>query len=173
MSKSEPVMRTQRRKKMLAVERFGGKCQRCGYDRCIDALEFHHVDESTKEIEPSYAIMRWSWDRAVKELEKCVLICSNCHREVHAKNMLVEMKSLIRPWLTKQCIQCNREFQTKDYEHKCCSLVCNSILKRKVVRPSKSELEKMIKSTSWTEIGRVFGVSDNAVRKWARKYELI
>ncbi len=50
---------------------------------------------------------------------------------------------------------------------------CNSINNRKVIRPSKIELEDMIKTNSWTKIGKYFSVSDNAVRKWAKSYGLI
>lgn len=78
------VMTTQRRKRAKAIEHFGGKCTRCGYSRCIDALEFHHLDENEKEQEASYIIRRWAWERAKLELEKCVLLCANCHREEHA-----------------------------------------------------------------------------------------
>jgi hypothetical protein len=46
-------------------------------------LTFDHRDPSIKEVSPSYAIMKWSWERAKKELDKCDLLCSNCHGERH------------------------------------------------------------------------------------------
>jgi len=63
---------------------FGVSCQVCGYDRCYSALEFHHVDPSTKENPPS-VILRNSatLEKVVKELSGCVQLCANCHREVH------------------------------------------------------------------------------------------
>ncbi len=75
------TQRSQRKRKLKAIEFFGGKCTRCGYDRCPHALEFHHVEEKTQR--PNYAIMSWSWERAKAELEKCILVCANCHRELH------------------------------------------------------------------------------------------
>lgn len=55
-------------------------CSLCGYNKCIDALEFHHVGED-KQIEISkartYAMLK-------REIEKCILVCANCHREIHA-----------------------------------------------------------------------------------------
>ena len=60
----------------------GGKCIRCGYDKCISALEFHHKDPSKKDFGISDDNMRLK--EAVEEVKKCILICSNCHREFHA-----------------------------------------------------------------------------------------
>jgi len=77
------VMRCQRRKKIHAIEQFGGKCQVCGYDRCRTALLFHHLYPDEKKFKPTYIIARWSWKRAYVELKKCVLLCANCHGEAH------------------------------------------------------------------------------------------
>jgi len=77
------VRKSQRKKKQNFVNHFGGKCSKCGYDRCVNALEFHHNGDVDKEDSPSNVIMHWSWDRALDELSKCILVCSNCHREIH------------------------------------------------------------------------------------------
>ena len=69
--------------KRQAVEHKGGKCENCGYNHYIGALEFHHLDPSEKEI--SFSKSRRSFENLKAELEKCVLLCSNCHREEHAK----------------------------------------------------------------------------------------
>lgn len=70
----------------LLLEVFGEiKCQQCGYDSCKRAIDCHHLDTEEKDLEPSK--MRSSFvslERMRKEFEKCVLLCSNCHREVHA-----------------------------------------------------------------------------------------
>lgn len=68
--------------KNLCKEYKGGKCKICGYNRCQDALDFHHLDSTTKE----YGIAKSSKSFKTKksELDKCILICSNCHRELHA-----------------------------------------------------------------------------------------
>jgi hypothetical protein len=63
--------------------RMGGKCSICGYDKCLDALDFHHVDPSQKEF--SFRDRRGiSRERLEIELAKCVLVCANCHREIHS-----------------------------------------------------------------------------------------
>lgn len=175
--KSEIVMRAQKRKKTHAVNSFGGSCQICGYNKCTEALEFHHLNKNEKEEEPAYVIMRWSWERAKKELDKCILVCSNCHREIHAelKNGInSELKNYVKPWVTKKCKYCYCNFDTKDGEQKFCSSNCYQFSQRKVKRPSKEQLKELIEcKTTWVQLGKMFGVSDNAVRKWAKKYKLI
>jgi len=77
---------TKRRKKIreMAREYKGGKCMICGYGKCPDALDFHHRNPKDKEFALSDGGLTRSWDRVKKEIDKCVLICANCHREVHA-----------------------------------------------------------------------------------------
>ena len=70
------------RRKALAYK--GGRCRMCGYDRCVEALEFHHLDSSRKDFGISGQGYTRSWRRIREELDKCVLLCANCHREVHA-----------------------------------------------------------------------------------------
>lgn len=70
------------KRKLEMVEYKGGKCSRCGYNKNLSALEFHHIDPSNKSFEISYyAAMKW--DRIKNELDKCILLCSNCHKEEH------------------------------------------------------------------------------------------
>jgi hypothetical protein len=76
-----------RRKKVrqMAVEYKGGKCEICGYYRCVDALEFHHNDFFEKRFGISEKGCTRSWKEVMGELDKCIMICANCHRELHAK----------------------------------------------------------------------------------------
>jgi len=73
-----------RRKKVKekAVECLGGKCVKCGYDKCIEALEFHHPDVTIKDFAISNKNVI-GWNKIKDELDKCVLLCANCHREEH------------------------------------------------------------------------------------------
>ena len=76
-------------KKQNAIAYKGGKCQRCNYRKTISALEFHHRDPNDKLY--SWSEMRGQkWDVITKELDKCDLLCANCHREVHEILRLVE-----------------------------------------------------------------------------------
>lgn len=76
-----------RRKKVrqMAIEYKGGSCQICGYNRCINALEFHHNNLSEKKFGISAKGYTRSWKEVMKELGKCLMLCANCHRELHAR----------------------------------------------------------------------------------------
>ena len=80
----EAVSKRRRKIKLMAIEYKGGKCSKCGYDKCPDALDFHHVDESQKEFNLSHNGHCRAWETVKKELDKCILVCANCHREIHA-----------------------------------------------------------------------------------------
>lgn len=72
-------------KTALIKKMYGTKCTICGYDRCYNALEFHHLDSDEKEFAPSKIISNFTpIETLIRELDKCVILCSNCHREVHA-----------------------------------------------------------------------------------------
>ena len=69
----------------MAVAYKGGSCQICGYKRCIEALEFHHQDPLKKDFAVSSKGYTRSWEVVKSELDKCDLLCANCHRELHSK----------------------------------------------------------------------------------------
>lgn len=168
MSNSESVMRAQRRKKIDAVERFGGKCCLCGYNKCINALEFHHLEN--KEESPAYVIMRWSWERAKKELEKCILMCANCHREVHYNDREIDLQNLVKPWIECECEGCKLPFETKEVDQKFCSRKCVQLSQRKTERPTKEILIDLLNNDSFVSVGKMYGVSDNSIRKWCKNF---
>lgn len=78
----QAVFDYRKRMKQMYVDYLGGKCKICGYDKTTAALQFHHLDPSQKEFELSRAVTK-SFDLAKPELDKCVLLCANCHAEVH------------------------------------------------------------------------------------------
>lgn len=69
-----------------AIEYKGNKCEVCGYSKCKQALEFHHLDENKKDFGISEKGYSRSWDKIKTELDKCIMLCANCHRETHCKN---------------------------------------------------------------------------------------
>lgn len=79
-SKRMMVRYEERAKYIVSLK--GGACSICGYNKCPAALEFHHTDPTQKEFQIN---KRWSMsDVAIqKEIDKCVLLCANCHRETH------------------------------------------------------------------------------------------
>ena len=60
----------------------GGKCERCGYNKCSRALEFHHLDPTQKDFGISKNLSK-DFDILKQEVNKCILVCSNCHAEIH------------------------------------------------------------------------------------------
>lgn len=67
------------------MERYGSACGRCGYNECFSALEFHHPNPEEKhpEYTPCELIRIRDLEKIYPELDKCVLLCANCHRKVH------------------------------------------------------------------------------------------
>jgi len=84
-NKSDIYRRKMDRRKRLkgeAVKVSGGKCKNCGYDKCLSALEFHH-QQKNKEGNVSTLLKNQSRQKLLKEVGKCILLCANCHRELH------------------------------------------------------------------------------------------
>ena len=176
MNEQTPILKDYRtRRKQKIVELMGGKCICCGYNKCIQALELHHLNPKEKEISLSnYSI---GWDKIVKELEKCILVCSNCHREIHYG--LIDVTTLvpgfkqeilleIDPPKEFYCKRCGKKLKTNAIHCR----ECIAFLNRKVDRPTREELKNDIRILPMTKVGEKYGVSDNAVRKWCDAYNL-
>jgi len=186
MSKqSERVKKWRRETKSRIIEAMGGACACCGYNKCNAALALHHLNPNEKDF--GLGAVRAnikSWKTIVKEIKKCILLCHNCHSEVHdgireipenypTFNSLYEDYS----FLTKKskeskknkqkfhCPYCNKEFNTRT---KYCSLDCAHKSKIKIDWDSINLLEE-IKTKSLLKIGKELGCSDNAVRKRLKK----
>lgn len=166
-------------------EAFGGKCIICGYNKSYRSLSFHHINSEDKEFTLSNTSLR-KWSEMIKEAEKCVLLCSNCHMEYHDgmidKSLLIEKRhgliinydllnsiSPKRQCAEKEliCLQCDKHFISKSALRKYCSPGCSSTAQRKYAsRPPKYLLQEYIKDLGYVGTGRKFGVSDNTIRKW-------
>lgn len=95
-SKEAYALRQNKRRhriKSKAIEYLGGECSECQYSICKAALEFHHIDPKNKKFPlDSSNLCRVSWDVALSELDKCVLLCCRCHREVEAGIRILKQK---------------------------------------------------------------------------------
>ena len=82
--------RTRRRKRLKeeAISLLGGKCNNCGYNKCLAALDFHHA-KNNKEGNIHDFIKNESREKLLKEAKKCILLCANCHRELHYKGSVI------------------------------------------------------------------------------------
>ena len=76
--------------KRRCVKYKGEKCCRCGYNKHVCALDFHHIDPDKKEYDMTKLIRNNNWNKLKTELDKCILICANCHRELHFKEYETE-----------------------------------------------------------------------------------
>lgn len=73
---------------------------------------------------------------------------------------------------TKICINCSKEFSHNEKDIKYCSVSCSDIGRRKSERPSSEELYEMLTTNSFSDVGKLFNVSDNAIRKWCKQYNI-
>lgn len=97
LTNSERVAAWRRRTKAKAVEYKGGSCRLCGYCKSHRALDFHHVDPAQKEFAISRKGITRAWEKIKVELDKCILLCRNCHAEVHAGVVSVDLEKLLHP----------------------------------------------------------------------------
>jgi len=82
-------------KKLELIELFGGKCEKCGYDKNISAFDFHHKNPYEKNFEVKVQnIKSKTEDEILNEAMKCILLCANCHRELH--NPFMDIKHVKR-----------------------------------------------------------------------------
>ena len=79
--KSDAVVNWRKRTKIKLIQYKGGECEICDYKKSIWALEFHHKDPNEKDF--GISGKSWSFERLKKEVDKCILVCSNCHQEIH------------------------------------------------------------------------------------------
>lgn len=89
--RAEAVIRRREKVKLMAIQYKGGKCEICGYNKYAGALEFHHVNPEEKDFNISKSGYRKSYKDLLIELDKCMLVCSNCHKELH-HNLLEEKR---------------------------------------------------------------------------------
>ena len=168
----DAVDKRRRLLKQKAVEYKGNSCINCGYNKCLAALEFHHIDPTQKDFALSNDGHTRSWEEIKNELDKCILVCANCHREIH--NSTINKEKVIEripTKLEKICSICNVHFivGATDSTQKFCSQECYKVSIRKVKeRPSKEQLLDELKTTSYVQVGKKYGVSDNAIRKWIK-----
>ena len=80
------LVQQKRQQKVVEQYKIWKKQQKCVvcHESDESCLDLHHVVSHTKEVDVSDAVYKWSWKRVLTEIEKCVIVCSNCHRKIHA-----------------------------------------------------------------------------------------
>lgn len=164
----------QRRLKSVCVAYKGGMCIDCGYNDCLAAFDFHHLDSSKKDFEIGKKKTTKFNQEIMNELDKCVLLCSNCHRKRHAEMVSApSMYKTGKPWTKKSPSYCDCGMVKLESSKHCKS--CENKLRlfnpvnQKIAWPALELLVKKLENTSYTSLARELGVSDNAIRKFLKK----
>lgn len=187
-----------RKLKERCVAYKGGKCERCGYDKSVAAMDFHHLEPSEKDFGVSSGTYR-RWSTIVKELNKCALLCANCHREEHERlradriakqgAFARQLAPAMRPSVTVPCAHCGAGL-VRAHAHRdrrtFCDKKCRDDFRAAHVRttapgagtrepshvcwPTNKLLAEMLLKMPATDIARELGVSSSAVKKRCKKF---
>lgn len=158
----------------------GGKCEICGYDKYIGAFDFHHINPEEKEFGIASAKQR-KFDQKVKdELDKCQLLCANCHREEHQKYSDQELNGLW-DWYQERREAAKLISKEELAKKRRCSCGRNKADKAKTCIKCKEKTNKTyglninqvldrlkINDYNWCKTAREFNLSDNGLRKFVK-----
>ena len=184
MSNSIQVKAWRKRFKQKLIDSFGGKCGICGYCKCNETLGFHHLDPTTKEFGLGKMMGNpHKWEYVIPELKKCVLLCANCHGEIHAgvttipygirlcdDSIIIEQQEKERTRLTN-CPICKSLMSVHRIT---CSVECAAKKAGTVIWDAVDlyDLWKT-KRIPQTHIASALGISGSAVRKRLIKLQLL
>jgi len=160
--------------KMKIIKYKGGECKLCGYSKNPKALEFHHRDPAKKDFSIS-SFKNSNIKKLKKEADKCDLLCSNCHKEVHDaiwksgntinwkvyNNVLNGSMKDLRAKGKKYFCSCGEE--VSGAKRKC--IKCAHLSQEKINWPSDLELEKLVWKKPKAVLAKELGVSDKAIAK--------
>lgn len=149
------------RRRFLAIESIPYRCVICGQKPSWNGkeltLEIDHVNGDSTDC----------------RLENLRWLCPNCHSQTEtykAKNKRNSCRKFSYGILA--CSNCGKSFNAKHRHAKYCSRSCSAAAKERKPPVDKTTLYNLLKENSFTSVARMYGVSDNAVRKWCRKYGL-
>ena len=154
----------------------GGKCEICGYNKNISALEFHHKNPEEKDFQiDARHFSNRSLETLQKELDKCILLCANCHREIHNPNLSLDtISEFIRNAESKKsftnqndygntCPVCGKRF-SKSTGKIYCSKECKDSIRYSTC-PSITEVENCYKELhNWNKVADYFGVTRRIIQ---------
>lgn len=153
-------------RKLELIKMMGGKCSKCGYDKNIAALDFHHLNPKEKSFQlDARHLSNTHMEKIMEEVKKCVLLCANCHREIHypeqkmsvMENKVLTNKSLKEPKRKKSvCEFCGKEYDACKGKH-FCSKECQE--KAKNYPPKEKVIEKYNELKSQKKVAEYFGLT--------------
>jgi hypothetical protein len=181
------VSQRRRNIKKQAVAYLGGKCKNCGYNKFMSALQFHHKNPNEKDFNIAEKGRIKSFDLIKSELDKCDLLCSNCHAEEHENNFLLKLKELEKIIFEKPKPKISASVETVCEECRCvihtyaseikknkrtfCSAKCKNIFFATFRWPKLDDLILMFKTMSIKDISKILNLSKSAIYK--KKKELL
>ena len=184
MSKSSEAVKEWRRNiKQKLIVCMGSKCQICNYNKSQNALEFHHINPDEKDFSiSSVRANPKNWNTIVRELKKCILLCSNCHKEVHEG--ITNIPTIYQVFDESLLQKDNNKHLLKQTKTTFCP-VCNNVKENHLQTCSKTCAAKKTSKVDWTQvdlidlievqklskikIAEMLGCSDAAVGKHYRK----
>jgi len=171
------------KRKLELIKRRGGKCEICGYDKNLSALEFHHKNPEDKEFPlDAKHLSNRTMEKINKEFDKCILLCANCHAEIHNPDLdlvninkkLKQGKEILkrsqerkkRSRKQSKCLNCGRSFDMVDGKLFCCS-DCRKEYSDKINNhPTLEQLNiKHEELHSWAKTYRFFNISEKVGRR--------
>ena len=163
------------KRKLELIKYKGGKCEVCGYDKNISAFEFHHLDPSQKLFQlDSRHLSNTTISKIKEEVDKCILVCANCHRELHnpeletnkiedyiSKCTVKSIKTFGEKHRTTICEKCGKSFQYVKGK-KYCSKECREADKN---YPSIDEINTLYQELkSWDKVAKHFNITRKIVK---------
>lgn len=190
-SNVQGVISWRRRAKQRLITAFGGSCGLCGYDRCDRNLAFHHIDPTEKDFEFG-RFQSASWAKIISEVRKCVMLCHNCHGEVH-HGIVVDLSKCQRfdesyaeytrvhlgprgilshiipgPKPSRLCEHCGKVLIKSQTLH--CSRSCRSHAQ---ITVDVEKVRALLRGgASCADVARASGVSPKTIRKWAHRLDI-
>ena len=164
-SNSQAVSDFRRNRKANLILACGEKCCICGYNKAISALEFHHIDPLLKEYGIAAQGTCHNIQKDISEIRKCVLVCANCHREIHEGLYTSEelynyqyfneeiIEKLLHPSKKQQryCSECSALISNESKSGLC--QACSKKAARIVERPDRATLKQLIQQYPFTQLG--------------------
>lgn len=180
----------------ILVNGFQRKCSVCGAHFDSDyKYDFHHINPNEKEFNISHGLLKhYNLEKMISEVKKCIMVCGNCHRELHAglihitNIQLIKFDTSLIPQKinkkyycdcgneksrnSKQCFYCSNKISIES--HNIIELKQKDNRRFKYEKPTKEYIEKLLfcEFNTVSEIGRIFGVSHAVVLKWIKFYKI-
>lgn len=190
LSENDRTIAKRRAIKEQGVKILGGKCCKCGECRS-HVLAFHHLNPIEKDDAPSRMIANSQVENFFNEIKKCILLCQNCHTDFHfleshnnisIQDYLGNNYNNAIQWTINYEDNIDREYIKKEYKCAICGkeiskgatlcIECNKKSQRICERPAREELKNLIRIMPFTQIGKLYNVSDKAITKWCKTENL-